>query len=79
MATTDTPAELVTYRGGSHHFFKPGRPSHRKDMLTRLTGWQEKRVEQPLRCDTSSPARLKTVNVLRGQPTVSDRTTEPAS
>ncbi|WOD14027.1 S9 family peptidase [Paraburkholderia kirstenboschensis] len=79
MATTDTPAELVTYPGGSHHFFESGRPSHRKDMLTRLTGWLEKWVEQPLRGDTVQSCAPKNGERTPGQPTISDRTTEPAS
>ncbi|CAH2801810.1 MAG: tolB protein precursor, periplasmic protein involved in the tonb-independent uptake of group A colicins [uncultured Paraburkholderia sp.] len=49
MTTTETPAELVTYPGGSHHFFESGRPSHRKDMLMRLTGWLEKWIDEPLK------------------------------
>jgi dipeptidyl aminopeptidase/acylaminoacyl peptidase len=55
MTTTATPAELVIYPGGSHHFFESGRPSHRKDMLTRLTGWLERWIDEPLKLDDEQP------------------------
>ncbi|MDR8919075.1 S9 family peptidase [Burkholderia multivorans] len=51
MSATATPVELVTYPGGSHHFFESGRPSHRKDMLERLIGWLEKWIDRPLHTD----------------------------
>jgi dipeptidyl aminopeptidase/acylaminoacyl peptidase len=39
MRASDTPTELVLYPGGSHRFLEEGKPSHRCDAVTRITGW----------------------------------------
>jgi dipeptidyl aminopeptidase/acylaminoacyl peptidase len=44
MCATDTPAELVIYPGGDHHFFESGKPSHRLDAVERLVQWAERWV-----------------------------------
>jgi dipeptidyl aminopeptidase/acylaminoacyl peptidase len=54
MATTSTPAEAVIYPGGS----ESGRRSHRKDMLTRLTDWLGKWIDQPLKVDEAKSCAL---------------------
>lgn len=45
----DTPAEMVLYPGGSHHFWESGRPSHRLDALQRRLGWLTRWIDQPLK------------------------------
>ena len=42
MRSSDIPAELVLYPGGSHHFFEQGKPSHCLDATTRLIEWVER-------------------------------------
>jgi dipeptidyl aminopeptidase/acylaminoacyl peptidase len=49
MCCGDTPAELVMYPGGSHHFFEQGKPSHRLDATTRLMAWVERWIDVPIR------------------------------
>jgi dipeptidyl aminopeptidase/acylaminoacyl peptidase len=45
MRATGTPAEMVIYPGGSHHFFESGKPSHRLDMVTRMVDWLERWID----------------------------------
>lgn len=51
MRYTETPAEMVIYPGGSHHFYESGKPSHRLDMLNRLVGWIERWIDTELPSD----------------------------
>jgi dipeptidyl aminopeptidase/acylaminoacyl peptidase len=44
MCSGDTPAELVIYPKGSHHFYEDGRPSHRLDFVNRLVEWMQRWV-----------------------------------
>jgi dipeptidyl aminopeptidase/acylaminoacyl peptidase len=48
MTATDTPAEMVIYPGGSHHFYEKGKPSHREDMIRRLVQWLTRWVDEPV-------------------------------
>jgi dipeptidyl aminopeptidase/acylaminoacyl peptidase len=36
------PAQMVMYPGGDHHFFETGKPSHRLDVVKRMTGWAQR-------------------------------------
>jgi dipeptidyl aminopeptidase/acylaminoacyl peptidase len=51
MVETSTPAEMILYPGGSHHFFEKGRPSHRTDMLNRMIQWLAKWIDRPVTGD----------------------------
>jgi dipeptidyl aminopeptidase/acylaminoacyl peptidase len=48
LTQTSTPAEMILYPGGSHHFFEKGKPSHRKHMLERMVQWLADWIDQPL-------------------------------
>jgi len=48
MTSTDTPAEMVLYPAGSHHFYEEGRPTHRLDFVQRLLAWLERWIEAPV-------------------------------
>ncbi|MEZ2355012.1 prolyl oligopeptidase family serine peptidase [Caballeronia sp. RCC_10] len=48
MTQTSTPAEMMVFPGGSHHFFEKGKPSHRKAMLDRMTQWLLMWIDQPV-------------------------------
>jgi len=48
MTSTDTPAEMVLYPAGSHHFYEEGRPTHRLDFVQRLLAWLERWIEVPV-------------------------------
>jgi dipeptidyl aminopeptidase/acylaminoacyl peptidase len=43
-----TPAQMVLYPGGSHHFWESGRPSHRLDALRRVMAWLPRWIDRPL-------------------------------
>jgi dipeptidyl aminopeptidase/acylaminoacyl peptidase len=48
MRATDTPAEMVLYPGGDHHFYESGPPSQRVDVMTRMVNWLDRWIGQPL-------------------------------
>lgn len=48
MASSDTPAELVLYPGGSHKFLEKGKPSQRLDAVTRIVDWVERWIDRPV-------------------------------
>lgn len=54
MRATDTPAEMVLYPGGDHHFYEDGPPSQRVDVMTRMVNWLERWIQQPLPDDDGS-------------------------
>lgn len=51
MCCGETPAEMVLYPGGSHHFLESGKPSHRLDAVQRLIGWLEQWIDVPVDAD----------------------------
>ncbi|MBK0392492.1 S9 family peptidase [Ramlibacter algicola] len=47
MRAGDTPAELVLYPGGDHHFLSDGAPSMRRDACERIMDWLARWCERP--------------------------------
>lgn len=45
MAGTQTPARLVLYPNGDHHFFENGKTEHRIDAVQRCVDWLERWVK----------------------------------
>ncbi|WP_116138174.1 S9 family peptidase [Trinickia diaoshuihuensis] len=45
---THTPAEMILYPEGDHHFFERGHPRQRLDMLSRLVSWLERWIDVPV-------------------------------
>ncbi|HVE51817.1 MAG TPA: S9 family peptidase [Ramlibacter sp.] len=46
MRAGDTPAEMVLYPGGDHHFLGEGKPSVREDAAQRIIDWIGEHVRQ---------------------------------
>jgi dipeptidyl aminopeptidase/acylaminoacyl peptidase len=46
---TGTPAEMVLYPGGGHHFYEDGKLSHRIDAVRRVVVWLCRWIEVPVR------------------------------
>ncbi|MBM0105931.1 S9 family peptidase [Steroidobacter sp. S1-65] len=57
LRSGETPAEMVLYPGGTHHFFEEGRPSHRIDAVVRLVGWLDKWIDVPLESAGSNDSK----------------------
>jgi dipeptidyl aminopeptidase/acylaminoacyl peptidase len=60
MRAGETPAELVLYPGGDHHFLGEGPPSMREDAAQRVVGWLREHVGRappPVRQAALSAAR----------------------
>jgi dipeptidyl aminopeptidase/acylaminoacyl peptidase len=48
MRFTSTPAELVLYPGGDHHFYESGKPSQRADVMSRIVSWLQTWIDSPV-------------------------------
>jgi dipeptidyl aminopeptidase/acylaminoacyl peptidase len=48
MCAGETPAEMVIYPKGGHHFFEDGKPSHRLDAVRRLVQWCVRWIDVPV-------------------------------
>lgn len=48
MRATATPAEMVLYPDGGHHFYENGPPSQRVDVMARIVNWLERWIVEPL-------------------------------
>jgi dipeptidyl aminopeptidase/acylaminoacyl peptidase len=46
MRAGDTPAELVLYPGGDHHFLGEGKPSVRQDAAERIIAWITRHIDK---------------------------------
>jgi dipeptidyl aminopeptidase/acylaminoacyl peptidase len=46
MRAGDTPAELVLYPGGDHHFLGEGKPSVRQDAAERIIDWITRHIDR---------------------------------
>lgn len=47
VRATNTPAEMLLYPGGDHHFYEEGDPSQWVDVMGRIVNWLERWIREP--------------------------------